>query len=72
MPVTHAINNIYKLISFFNKYLLLSMKITKRPRLLTVIHSKFSSGMHGYELVLQVRYHVIVISPPGGASGNFS
>jgi len=27
--------------------------------------------MHGYELLLQVRYHVIVISPPEGASGNF-
>jgi len=31
--VTHAINNIYKLISFLHKYLLFFMKITERPRL---------------------------------------
>jgi len=28
--------------------------------------------MHGDELLLQIRYHVIVISPSGGALGNFS
>jgi len=33
MRVTHAINNIYKLLSFWNQYLLFFMKISKRPRL---------------------------------------
>jgi len=40
-----------------------------------VIHSNFVSGMHGfrdYELLLQVRYYVIAISLPGGASRYFS
>jgi len=33
MRATHAINNIYKLMSFLNQYLLFFIKITKRPRL---------------------------------------
>jgi len=40
-----------------------------------VIHSNFLSAMHGFrenEVVLQAGYKVIVISPPGGASGDFS
>jgi len=42
---------------------------------LIVIHSNLLSGMHDfcdYELLLQVRYHVIVISLPWSASGDFS
>jgi len=39
-----------------------------------VIHSNFLSAMHGVldnEVLLQTGNDVIVISPPGGASGNF-
>jgi len=72
MQVTHAINNIYKLINVFELIFAVFMKITKQPRLPDrLIHSNFLSGMHGYELILQIRYHVIVISLLGGASGDF-
>jgi len=43
--------------------------------LLIVFHSNFLSGMHGFrdnEVLLQGGYDVIVISPLGGTSGNFS
>jgi len=39
-----------------------------------VIYSNFSFGMHGFqdsEILFQAGYDVIVISPPGGASGDF-
>jgi len=42
---------------------------------LIVIHGNFLSGMHDFrdnETLLQAGYDVIVISPLGGASGNFS
>jgi len=42
--------------------------------LLLAFHSNFLSGMHGFrdnEVILQAGYDVIVISPPGGASGFF-
>jgi len=40
-----------------------------------VIHSNFLSGMHGFrdnEIVLPTGNDVILISPSGGASGDFS
>jgi len=43
--------------------------------LLIVFYDNFSSGMHGFrdnEVLLQGGYDVIVISPLGGASGEFS
>jgi len=41
---------------------------------LIVFHSNFISGMHGFrdnEVLLPAGYDVIMISPPGGASGHF-
>jgi len=40
-----------------------------------VIHSNFLSAMHGFrdnDVLLATGYEVMVISPPGGASGDFS
>jgi len=42
MRVTHTISNIYKLISFFNLYLL------SNQTFVIVIHSNFLSAMHGF------------------------
>jgi len=42
---------------------------------LMVFHSNFLSVMHGFqhnEVLLQARYDITVISPPGGAFGEFS
>jgi len=42
---------------------------------LIVFHGNFLSEIHGFrdnEVQLQAGYNVIVISPPEGASGNFS
>jgi len=42
---------------------------------LTAFHSKLLSGTPGFrdnEILLQAGYDVIMISPPGGASGDFS
>jgi len=73
MRVTHAITNKYKLLIFLNYYLqFIIWKSLSDLDFRIVIHSNFLSRMHGYELLLQVRYHVIVIWPPGGASCNFS
>jgi len=38
---------------------------------LIVIHSNILSGIHGYELLLQIKDHVIVISPPGAPQAIF-
>jgi len=77
LRATHAINNIYKLISFLNYYLLFFfMKTTKRPRLHdSDPYSNFLSAMHGFrdnDALLPTGHDVIISPPPEGASRNFS
>jgi len=71
MRATHAINNIYKLISFLNLYLLFLYKLLSDQDFMKVFISNCSSVMHGYqdnEVLLPTGYDVIVSPPSGSAS----
>jgi len=62
MRATHAINNIYILMSFLNIYLLFFINISNQ-NFMIVIHSNFLSAMHGFrdnDVLLPTGYDVIV------------
>jgi len=75
MRANHAINNIYKLISFFNYYLLFFLKLSSDQTIMIVIHNDFLFAMHGFrdnDVILPTGHDVIVSPPPWGASRDVS
>jgi len=69
MRATHAIYNIYKLISFFQLlFAVFYKKLLSDQDFMKVIHSNFLSAIHGFwdnDVLLPTGYDVIVSPPPG-------
>jgi len=66
MRATHAINNIYKLISFLNWYLLFfKTKLLSNQDFMMMIHSNFLSALHGFRHN-DVLLPTVIVSPPQG------
>jgi len=71
MQATHAISNIYKLISFLKLiFAVFLQKLLSDQNCMIVIHSNFLSAMHGFrdnDVLLPTGHDVIVSPPPGDA-----
>jgi len=76
MRATHAINNIYKLMKFFELvFAVFLSKLLSGPDFMKVFNGNFLSVMHCFrdnEVLLPMGYDVILSPLPGGVARTYS